>query len=118
MFGMVKDDRHRTRALVTPDGREIQIDHNPVVFSLIGRIQEETHRFAITYHRKLRAKRNMQSVLDHIVGIGPKRRQALWKAFGSIDAMRSASVEELAEADGMNSAAAQAVYDFFRAHEI
>ena len=81
-------------------------------------IRDEAHRFAITYHRKLRAKRNMQSVLDHIVGIGPKRRQALWKAFGSIDAMRSASVEELAEADGMNHAAAQAVYDFFRAHEI
>ncbi|MBQ5588368.1 MAG: excinuclease ABC subunit UvrC [Selenomonadales bacterium] len=85
---------------------------------LMQQIRDEAHRFAITYHRKLRAKRNMQSVLDHIVGIGPKRRQALWKAFGSIDAMRSASVEELAEADGMNHAAAQAVYDFFRAHEI
>ena len=85
---------------------------------LMQQIRDEAHRFAITYHRNLRAKRNMQSVLDHIVGIGPKRRQALWKAFGSIDAMRSASVEELAQADGMNSAAAQAVYDFFRAHEI
>ncbi|MBQ5745558.1 MAG: excinuclease ABC subunit UvrC [Selenomonadales bacterium] len=85
---------------------------------LMQQIRDEAHRFAITYHRKLRSKRNMQSVLDHIVGIGPKRRQALWKAFGSIDAMRSASVEELAETDGMNHTAAQAVYDFFRAHEI
>lgn len=84
---------------------------------LVQQIRDEAHRFAITYHRKLRAKRNLASVLDHIVGIGPKRRQSLWKTFGSLDAMREASVEELAEADGMNHASAQAVYDFFRIRE-
>lgn len=84
---------------------------------LMQQIRDEAHRFAITYHRKLRSKRNMASVLDHIVGIGPKRRQALWKSFGSLDAMRAASVEELAQADGMNRSAAQAVYDFFRVRE-
>lgn len=84
---------------------------------LVQQIRDEAHRFAITYHRKLRAKRNLASVLDHIVGIGPKRRQSLWKTFGSLDAMREASVEELARADGMNHASAQAVYDFFRIRE-
>lgn len=84
---------------------------------LVQQIRDEAHRFAITYHRKLRAKRNLASVLDHIVGIGPKRRQSLWKTFGSLDAMRGASVEELARADGMNHASAQAVYDFFRIRE-
>lgn len=84
---------------------------------LVQQIRDEAHRFAITYHRKLRAKRNLASVLDHIVGIGPKRRQSLWKTFGSLDAMREASVEELAKADGMNHVSAQAVYDFFRIRE-
>ena len=81
---------------------------------LIQRIRDEAHRFAITFHRKLRTKRNLVSVLDHVDGIGPKRRQALWKAFKTIDAMKAASVEELAAVDGMNSAAAQTLYDFFR----
>ena len=84
IFGMVKDDRHRTRALVTPDGAEIGIQTVPAVFALIGRIQEETHRFAITYHRALRSKRVKGSQLDEIEGIGEKRRLALLKRFGSL----------------------------------
>ncbi len=82
---------------------------------LIQRIRDEAHRFAITYHRKLRGKRNLVSVLDHIVGIGPKRRQALWSHFGSIGKIKAATVEELALAPGMNKPAAEAVYNFFAA---
>jgi excinuclease ABC subunit C len=81
---------------------------------LIQRIRDEAHRFAITYHRKLRGKRNLRSVLDHIEGIGPKRRQALWLKFKSIDAIKAASVEELADTESMNYPAAQKIYDFFR----
>ena len=82
---------------------------------LIQRIRDEAHRFAITYHRKLRGKRNLVSVLDHIVGIGPKRRQALWSHFGSIGKIKAATIEELALAPGMNKPAAEAVYNFFAA---
>ena len=81
---------------------------------LIQRIRDEAHRFAITYHRKLRSKRNLVSVLDHVPGIGAKRRKALWDAFGSLNKIKGASVEEMAALPGMNYAAAQAVYDFFR----
>jgi excinuclease ABC subunit C len=95
VFGMVKDDRHRTRALVTPDGREIGIDTNQAVFSLVGNIQEETHRFAITYHRQKRSKRLRYSALDSIPGIGPKRKQELLKQFKSISAISAASIQEL-----------------------
>ncbi len=94
-FGMVKDDRHRTRALVTPQGQEIAIDSNQSVFSLIGTIQEETHRFAITFHRQLRSKRLRYSELDNIAGIGPKRKQELLKQFKSISAIRQADLSEL-----------------------
>lgn len=95
VFGMVKDDRHRTRALVTPDGNEIAIDSNQSVFALIGTIQEETHRFAITYHRQLRSKRLQYSELDTIVGVGPKRKQELLKTFKSLSAIGQASLAEL-----------------------
>lgn len=81
---------------------------------LIQRIRDEAHRFAITYHRKLRGKRNLVSVLDHVVGIGPKRRKALWEHFGSLDRMKQATVEEMAATPGMNFPAAQAVYNFFQ----
>lgn len=81
---------------------------------LIQRIRDEAHRFAITYHRKLRAKRNLVSVLDHVDGIGAKRRKALWEAFGNLNKIKEASVEEMAAVPGMNLPAAQAVYDFFR----
>lgn len=92
----------------------IMLDREGAALHLIQRIRDEAHRFAITYHRKLRGKRNLVSVLDHVEGIGPKRCQELWKAFKTLDAMRAASVEELAAVEGMNHAAAQTLYDFFR----
>ena len=111
IFGMVKDDRHRTRALVTPEGEEIAIDSNQSVFSFIGSIQEETHRFAITYHRKLRSKRLRYSELDSIPGIGAKRKQDLLKTFRSLTAIRQASLQELERLLPMD--AASAVYHHF-----
>ena len=84
---------------------------------LVQRIRDEAHRFAITYHRKLRGKRNLVSVLDHIEGIGPKRRKALWDHFGTLARIREAGVEEMAAIDGMNLPAAQAVYNFFAARD-
>lgn len=92
----------------------ILLDKDSAALHLIQRIRDEAHRFAITYHRKLRGKRNLVSVLDHVEGIGAKRRQELWKAFKSIEAMKEASVEELAAVESMNYAAAQKLYDFFR----
>ena len=108
---MVKDDRHRTRALVTPGGMEIAIDTQPAVFALIGNIQEETHRFAITYHRKLRSKRLKYSELDAISGIGPKRKELLLKTFKSITAISEATVPELERY--LPADAAFAVYKHF-----
>ena len=95
MVGMVKDDRHRTRALVTSEGMEIGIDGNQAVFSFVGTIQEETHRFAINYHKKLRSKRLRYSELDTIDGIGPKRKQQLLKTFKSLSGISAAGLEEL-----------------------
>ena len=112
VFGMVKDDRHRTRALVTPDGLEIGIDTQQAVFSFIGRIQEETHRFAITFHRKLRSKRLKYSELDTISGIGPKRKQELLKTFKSITAISEATLKELEQF--LPKDAAMAVYQHFK----
>lgn len=115
VFGMVKDDRHRTRALVTPEGQEIRIDNNQAVFSLIGNIQEETHRFAITYHRQLRSKRLRYSELDAIPGIGPKRKQELLRQFKSIQSIRQATLPELERL--LPKDAAAAVYAHFRETE-
>ena len=115
IFGMVKDNRHRTRALVTPEGAEIGIQTVPAVFALIGRIQEETHRFAITYHRQLRSRRVKGSQLDEIPGVGEKRRLALLKHFKSVAAIKAASVEELREA--VPASTAQAVYEYFHKQE-
>lgn len=112
VFGMVKDDRHRTRALVTADGREIGIDTQQNVFALIGTIQEETHRFAITYHRKLRSKRLKYSELDQIVGVGPKRKQALLKNFKSLTGIKQASLQELERI--LPKVTAAAVYEHFQ----
>jgi excinuclease ABC subunit C len=111
IFGMVKDDRHRTRALVTPEGREIGIVNNQAVFSLIGQIQEETHRFAITFHHESHTKSTMKSALDDIPGVGPKRREELRKAFGTIKAIREADVEALSAVVPRNTA--QAVWNHF-----
>lgn len=97
VYGMVKDGRHRTRALVAPDGREVGISEVPQLFSMIGKIQEETHRFAIEYNRSMRKKRLSGSELDKIEGVGPARRKALLKKFRSIKAIKSATLEELTE---------------------
>ena len=112
VFGMVKDDRHRTRALVTAQGREIRIDNNQAVFALIGSIQEETHRFAITYHRQLRSKRLRYSELDGIAGIGPKRKQDLLRQFKSLTAIAQATLPELERL--LPKDAALAVYQHFQ----
>ncbi len=111
--GMVKDDRHRTRGLLYQN-REISLPHNSEGFKLITRIQDEVHRFAIEYHRKLREKSQVHSILDDIKGIGEKRRKALMQYFGDIDKIRRAEAEELVKAEGMDKKSAQAVYDFFR----
>ena len=110
--GMVKDDNHRTRGLYYQN-EEIPIEHNSEGFRLITRIQDEAHRFAIEYHRSLRQKQQVHSVLDDIDGIGETRRKALMRRFKSLEAIRDASVEELAGTEAMNRAAAQKVYDFF-----
>ena len=110
-FGMVKDDRHRTRALVHPDGREIGIQAIPAVFALVGQIQEETHRFAIEYHRQLQAGHVKTSALDKIPGVGEKRREQLLKRFKSVKAVREATLEQLRETVPQNTA--QAVYAYF-----
>ena len=113
-FGMVKDDRHRTRALVTPEGREIGIAAKPYVFSFIGTIQEETHRFAIEYNRSLRSKKYGSS-LDAIPGVGEKRRNDLIKAFKSVKAIENATVEELNKI--VPKPTAQKIYDHFHKEE-
>ncbi len=114
-FGMVKDDRHRTRALATPDGQEIGIQQNQALFALIGTIQEETHRFAIQFGRAQHAKTVKGSVLDHIPGVGVKRRGDLLKHFKSIKRIKAATVEQLAQV--VDKRTAQAVYDYFRSEE-
>ena len=110
--GMVKDDNHRTRGLYF-NNEEISINRNSEGFRLITRIQDETHRFAIEYHRKLRNKKEVHSILDDIPGVGPARRKALMKEFKSIDVIRNATVEQLSEAPAMNEKTAQSVYKFF-----
>ena len=112
IFGMVKDDRHRTRALVTPEGREIGIQRYPAVFALVGQIQEETHRFAIEFHRQQQAQRVKGSELDKIPGIGEKRRNELLKHFKSVKNIKASSLAELQETAG--KAVGKTVYDYFR----
>ena len=110
--GMVKDDNHRTRGLYY-NNVEIPIDRHGEAFKLITRIQDEAHRFAIEYHRSLRSKDQVHSVLDDIEGIGPSRRKALMKKYQSLAAIREADIEDLAATDSMNRAAAEQVYSFF-----
>ena len=110
--GMVKDDNHRTRGLYYND-IEIPMNNKMEGFHLITRIQDETHRFAIEYHRLLRGKEQTHSVLDEISGIGPTRRKVLMKQYGSLEELKKASIEELAKLPYMNEKVAQAVYDFF-----
>ncbi len=116
IYGMVKDDRHRTRALVTPRGAEIGIQGNTGVFALVGRIQEETHRFAITYQRSLRSKHISRSRLDEIPGVGEKRRLLLLKHFKSLSAIEQADLSALERLLPANTA--RAVYDYFHREEV
>lgn len=110
--GMVKDDNHRTRGLYF-NNVEIPIDRGSEGFKLITRIQDEAHRFAIEYHRSLRSKGQVHSVLDDIPGIGASRRKALMMRYSSLDAIRNAGIEELAATPSMNMQAAEAVYQYF-----
>ena len=110
--GMVKDDRHRTRGLYF-NNVEIGVDIHSEGFKLITRIQDETHRFAIEYHRSLRSKEQVHSILDDIPDIGPARRRALMRHFKDINAIRAAKVDELMDVEGMSRKAAESVYAFF-----
>ena len=110
--GMVKDDNHRTRGLYFHD-REVPIDTHSEGFQLITRVQDEAHRFAIEFHRSLRSKNQVHSVLDDIEGIGEKRRKALLRRFKSVEKIKEASIEELEATETMNRKAAEAVYGFF-----
>ena len=114
--GMVKDDHHRTRGLYFQD-EEISIDTSGEGFRLITRIQDEAHRFAIEYHRSLRSKEQVHSLLDDIPGIGDTRRKALMRRFKSLENIRDASLEELAETESMNAASARQVYEFFHSRK-
>lgn len=114
VFGMVKDEKHRTRALVNTDGLEISMQAVPAVFALIGSIQEETHRFAIEYQRSLRTK-SYNSTLDEIPGVGEKRRNDLLRQFGSIKNIREASIEDLRKTVPKNTA--QEVFSYFHKEE-
>jgi excinuclease ABC subunit C len=110
--GMVKDDNHRTRGLFY-NNEELPIDKSSELFKLITRVQDETHRFAIEYHRSLRQKSQVHSILDDINGIGPKRRRALMKHFQSLEAIQAAEVEEIMKVPEMNRQVAEVVYEFF-----
>lgn len=112
IFGMVKDDRHRTRALVSPQGQEIGIQAVPALFAFIGQIQEETHRSAVGYHHKSHSKSGLGSTLEKIPGIGESRRKKLLKAFGSVKAIKAADLQALEAV--LPKQAAQAVYHYFR----
>ena len=114
--GMVKDDRHRTRGLYYHN-EELPLDDHSEGFLLITRMQDEAHRFAITYHRSLRGKRNLASVLDDIPGVGEKRKKNLLKHFGSFSKIREASVEELAQVDGIHQTVAEEIYNYLRTHQ-
>ena len=110
--GMVKDDSHRTRGLYY-NNVEIPIDRHSEGFKLITRIQDEAHRFAIEFHRKLRSQGQVHSVLDDIPGVGPARRKALMKHYANLEEIKNASVEELQNLPSMNEKSAKEVYSFF-----
>ena len=114
--GMVKDNHHRTRGLYY-NNIEIPMDSHSELFLLITRMQDEAHRFAITYHRSLRGKRNLASVLDDIPGVGEKRKKNLLKHFGSFAKIREASIEELLEVEGINHTVAEEIYSYLKTHQ-
>jgi excinuclease ABC subunit C len=111
--GMVKDDKHRTRGLVQPD-REIDLSNDLTVLRFVTSIQDEAHRFALEYNKKLRTKRYSKSILDEIDGIGPKRKKALIRHFGSVSRMRQAGIDDLQAVEGIIRAVAERLYEFFR----
>jgi excinuclease ABC subunit C len=111
--GMVKDDKHRTRGLVLPD-REIDLTGSLTVLRFVTSVQDEAHRFALEYNRKLRAKRYSKSILDEVEGIGPKRKKALLKHFGSVARMRKAGIDDFQAVDGISRQLAEQLYEFFR----
>ncbi|MEE0180637.1 MAG: excinuclease ABC subunit UvrC [Anaerovoracaceae bacterium] len=116
-FGMAKDDSHRTKELVYEKDGEfsmIQIKDSPLLFKYVGNIQEEVHRFAIDYHRTLRTKNMLTSVLDEIEGIGPVKRNSLLAYFGSVDRIKAAAAEELVKVDGITEKNAQNILKYFR----
>ena len=113
VVGLAKDDSHRTRAIVFEDGHEIDLRDNRLLFSYCGTIQEEVHRFAITYMSGVKGKKMIRSALEDIPGIGPKRRAELLRRFGSIKAIKEATYEELLETGGMNAKAAESILEFF-----
>ena len=113
VLGMAKDDSHRTRALVNGQGEEYLLKDNPLLFKYCGTIQEEVHRFAIDYHRKLHNKNTIGSVLDNIPGIGPAKRTALLKHFNSIEEIKKSSLEKLMEVPGISKANAEKIKEFF-----
>ena len=110
---MAKDDKHRTRAIVCEDGRELDLGQRPMLFRYAGTIQEEVHRFAIAYHHNLRNRNAIHSVLDNIKGIGPTRRNALLQRFGSVEKIKQASLEELMDVPGMTKQAAENIQEYF-----
>ena len=113
VFGMVKDNRHRTRAIAF-DGGEIEINSHRSAFTLVSRIQEEVHRFAITYHHKKHQKSSFTSSLLRIDGIGEKKAKALMKHFKTVSAIKEASVEELKQVSGISQSNAQSIYNYYR----
>lgn len=113
LWGMYKDDKHRTKGLISKE-KEIELDKTSNLYRFVASIQEEVHNYAITYHRSLRNKSLTKSILDDIQGIGEKRKKALLAYFKDVDAIKSASIEELAQVEGMNKVSAENVYNFFK----
>ena len=117
LLGMVKNDKHRTRAIIVND-EEIDIEDDEELFNFITRIQDETHRFAIEYNKKLREIRYKKSSLDNIYGIGESKKKELIKHFKSIDNIKRASIEELAKVKGINNNLAKNIFEYYRKQEV
>ena len=113
VVGMAKDDKHRTRAIVCEDGRELDLSERPMLFRYAGTIQEEVHRFAISYHHNLRNRNAIHSVLDNIKGVGPARRNALLQHFGTVERIKQATLEELTDVPGMTRPVAENIQEYF-----
>ena len=113
IFGMVKDDRHRTRGLISSDGNEVGLKSTSQIFFFITRIQDEVHRFAIGYHKNLRKKKMTSSVLLEIEGVGKTTAQKLMKHFKTISAIKTAEIDEIKTVKGVNAKTAENIFDFF-----